>query len=356
MKNSPFLLLIGLLLFSFRLYAETSVNVVIAEVKEKENTRNLTLTGTIKAAEHADLSSLTDGIITKLYVETGQFVNKGDILLELDAKLATAQLHSIKAEQTQAKIEFDEAKRRLDEAKSLTEKQLFAQTELAERSARVSITQANLAKVNANYEYQTELVNRHQLKAPFSGTIVARQVDVGEWINRGQQTFELVNLQNLWLDLFVPQEYFAAIDNQKLVKVAADSKNASEISAKILTKVPLINTDSRSFLVRLALENNDNIQVGLSARAFIPLKNSQQNVLTIPSDALLRHPDGGFSVFVAVDNKAIRKSVQIGERVGEQIEILTGLELTDKVITQGNELLKDNQAIQVNNPDLAGNP
>ncbi|WP_440905296.1 efflux RND transporter periplasmic adaptor subunit [Catenovulum sp. SX2] len=343
-----------LLLFSWQTLANPPANVVIAPVSQQENSRSLELTGTINSAEHANLSSLIDGVVTQLHVETGDFVTKGQVLLALDDKLAQAQLQAIKAELQQAQVEFNEAKRRLAEAKSLSQQQLLPQTELEQRVTNEAVTQAHLAKITANYQYQQELVNRHQLVAPFAGVIVSRKLDVGEWVNRGQQTFELVNLQKLWLDLAVPQEYFARIDKDKTVMLELDNNHSTKISGKVFAKVPLVDSQNRSFLLRVELSQQAEVQVGLSARVAIPLKNIQQNVLTIPSDALLRHPDGGYSVFIASDNKAVRKSVVIGERIGEYIEILSGLSATDNVITEGNEMLKDQQAIQIKPSNVAG--
>ncbi|CAM3511607.1 MULTISPECIES: efflux RND transporter periplasmic adaptor subunit [Pseudoalteromonas] len=333
-------------LLSFNLYA-AAVNVVVTDVKQQQLERTLSLTGSISAAQHAQVSSLTDGVITKISAEAGDIVEANAVLLGLDAALVKAELKSVEAALERAKVDRNNAIRLVKEAQSLSQQKLFAQTELADREAKLQASEATLLEAQAKIAYQRELVNRHQLKAPFTGVIARRTVNLGEWVTRGQTVFELVSSDVLWLDLQVPQEYFQLINLGRVVNFSVASAPSVLHQAHVLAKLPIVDKTSRSFLLRLAIPTDAQLRVGASATAKLPLIRVQDHSVIIPSDAILRHPDGGFSVFVAVDGQAKRLNVQIGERINGHIEVLSGLEIGQQVVVEGNELLQEGQALNI---------
>lgn len=341
---------LAILLWAASVIAQDAARVVVSPITEDSVQRTLALTATTRAAKHAELSSLSEGVVVALHAEAGDTVEKGALLLELDAALANAQLKSLEAALTQQDVLLKEAQRRLDEARALSDKQFVAQTELAQRESLVSEANANRARAQADYTYQQELVARHQLYAPFSGVIAQRNIDLGEWINRGDLTFELVSNQTLWLDIAVPQEYFNRLEESAPVTARFDALGEQSYQAQILAKIPVVDTLNRSFLLRLALPRTDGLQVGLSARVEIPLNHSQASVVMIPSDSLLRQPDGRYSVFVVENDQARRVNVDIGQRVNGHIEVLAGLEVGQAVVTEGNELLQEGQAVEIVKP------
>lgn len=342
-----YVLALAVLLLTNSVIAEKAVRVAVTSITPESAQRNLALTGTTRAARRSQLSSLTDGVVVAVHVDAGDKVTKGQLLLELDSALAVAQTESLKASLAQAQVMVSESQRRLYETKALSQKQFVAQTDLAERQGQLNEAKANLARAEADYRYQKELLARHRLYAPFSGLVVQRGVDIGEWLSRGDMTFELLSQETLWVDVLVPQEYFTRIDQQKSVPVRVDAHQDRAYQAEVIAKIPVVDTLNRSFLLRLAVPQTHELQVGLSARVDIPLMLSQDQIVMIPSDALLRQPDGRFSVFVIEDGRASRKSVQVGQRVNGYIEVLAGLEVGQTVVTEGNELLQDKQPVEI---------
>lgn len=336
---------VGLLLFSAIGYTAEPVNVVTKQVKQQQLSPTVTLTGSLKAQRHAQLSVLADGVITEIYAETGQYLEQGKPLLALDSALIKAQLQANEAAVARAQVTVDDAKRRFTEAQSLSKQKLFAQTELADRQAAVKGAQASLLEAQANQTYQQQLLKYHQLVAPFNGVVAKRLVDIGEWVTRGQSAFELVSNDKLWLDLYVPQEHFSAVDSETAIDVYLASRPNEAFTATVIAKVPVVDTSHRSFLLRLAINNSDELQVGLSASAEVTLKATAKASVVIERDALLRHPDGGFSVFTVFEGVAARQSVQVGSRINGYVEITQGLTPEQWVVTQGNELLQDGQVV-----------
>lgn len=295
-------------------YTAEPVNVVTKQVKQQQLSPTVTLTGSLKAQRHAQLSVLADGVITEIYAETGQYLEQGKPLLALDSALIKAQLQANEAAVVRAQVTVDDAKRRFTEAQ-------------------------------ANQTYQQQLLKYHQLVAPFNGVVAKRLVDVGEWVTRGQSAFELVSNDKLWLDLYMPQEHFSAVDSETAIDVYLASRPNEAFTASVIAKVPVVDTSHRSFLLRLVLNNSDELQVGLSASAEVTLKSTAKASVIIERDALLRHPDGGFSVFTVLEGVAARQSVKVGSRMNGYVEIVQGLTADQWVVTQGNELLQDSQAV-----------
>ncbi|MEJ6476305.1 efflux RND transporter periplasmic adaptor subunit [Pseudoalteromonas piscicida] len=331
---------------SFNLYA-AAANVVVADVKQQQLERTLALTGSIIAAQHAQVSSLTEGVVTTISAEAGDVVAANTVLMTLDAALINAELQSLEAALERAKVDRNNALRLVKEAQSLSQQKLFAQTELADRKAKLQAAEASILEAQANIAYQQELLNRHQLKAPFTGVIAKRAVDLGEWVTRGQAVFELVSNQTLWLDLQVPQEYFQLVSLGRMVKFSVASAPTVEYQANVLAKLPVMDRASRTFLLRLAIPKQEELRIGASATAKLPLMRTQKNTVVIPSDAILRHPDGGFSVFVVADGQAQRINVQVGKRINGHFEVLSGLAVGQQVVVEGNELLQQGQMLNI---------
>ena len=177
--------------------------------------KTLKLTGTVEAAQNADLASLQAGVIEQLFVEVGDKVSKGQKLLALDATLAKLTLAETKASVDSSKVSLAEAKRLYQEVLALSKQQVVAQTLINERKAAVAAANAELARQTASLARQTELVNRHTLYAPFAGVIASRNADLGEWVTQQTSVFNLVEQDKLRLALAVPQEYYQYLNHDQ---------------------------------------------------------------------------------------------------------------------------------------------
>ncbi|MCL5974313.1 MAG: efflux RND transporter periplasmic adaptor subunit, partial [Gammaproteobacteria bacterium] len=194
-----------------------------------------------------------------------------------------------------------------------------------------------------------EQLRRHELPAPFSGVISAKMTEAGEWVNRGDQVLELVALEPVRLDVNVPQERFSEITTQTRVEILPDALPSRKLTGKITALVPVSNAQARSFLVRIVVDSEDvKLLPGTSASAVIYLGGDKAKGFLVPRDAVLRHPDGGRSVFVIdSNNRAQRRSVNVGSDSSEGIIITNGLTAEDLVVVRGNEVLRDNDEVEI---------
>lgn len=342
------LLLLLLLLTTTVCAAEDLAPVTVVIPKTKHFTEQLQLSGTLTAARHANLSARTEGLVANVLVDAGDNVTAGQPLLELDTQLAKHQLNQLNAAYLAAQVDLAEKKRQLSEAEKLAADKLFPQTELASRRSAVAQAEAVAAQTKAAEQQQQELVQRHVLTAPFNGVIARRLTDVGEWVARGTAVLELVSLDHLRLDLQAPQEQYQALSGQHNVRVRADMLPGTDFPARITALVPVSDASARSFLVRVELdEQQHRLLPGTSATASFALENTARQVMVVPPDAILRHPDDSFSLFAVHGDKVKRHLVRLGRSSTDGVEILSGLTEPLPVVIRGNEILQEDQPVRV---------
>lgn len=326
-----------------------AVPVQVVTPRQLTLSRELPLTGTLTAERNARLSPRVDGLVSALRVDAGDRVERGDVLLQLDAELAEHALRRMSAQSSQAKAQLDEAQRLVGEARKLVGERHLPRTELERREAELELANAEYAAAQAAEREQAEIVRRHALLAPFDGVIARRLTDVGEWVTRGTPVLELVATDRVRLDVRAPQEHFLAIREDAEVQVRVVGADEPQ-QGRIVARVPVGEAGARTFLVRIVIEADDvPLLPGASATALIKLQGSRP-ALVAPKDALLRYPDGTHSVFVIEqrggETIARERRVEVGAS-GEQVEILKGLRAGERIVVRGNESLRDGQAVKI---------
>ncbi|MEW5681264.1 MAG: efflux RND transporter periplasmic adaptor subunit [Pseudomonadota bacterium] len=336
--------------FSVGLLAQDAAPVQVVQPKQQALAQQLVLSGSLTAQQDAALSSRTAGLVANLAVDVGAEVSKGQPLLKLDSTLAEYELAQQQATYNAALVGEAEAERLVTEAEQLSARQLLPQTELTLRRAALAQAQADTARAKAALAQQQEVVARHTLTAPFAGVIARRFTDVGEWVNLGTPVLQLVSLNPLLLDLQVPQEYFSQLNSLRRVEVVPDLQSGQRLAATLSAAVPVGDAGARSFLARFSVNSAQQVLLpGSSASATLYFERDDSTVLVVPPDALLRHPDGNYSLFSIKDKKAQRHLVQLGKTSEQGVEILSGLPAGQPVVIRGNETLRDGQPVNIVN-------
>ena len=342
---------VALCLLPLAAYAEDTAPVSTARPQQSAIAETLRLSGSLTAERQALLSPRVDGLVSEVLVDAGSSVKQGEVLLKLDPAIARQQHAQSKAATAEAKAARNEAQRLVNEAERLRQKNYISESELANRQSNLALAEAALVAAQAAESTALEQLRRHDLPAPFSGVISAKSTEAGEWINRGTAVLELVALDRVRLDVKVPQERFSEITADSPVEVIPDLFPGQRLEGKISAIVPVSDPQARAFLVRVVVDTNTlNLLPGTSATAVIGLSGNEGQKLLIPRDALLLHPDGGYSVFVVEDGVAKRHQVQIGQQSQLGVSILAGLDSNADVVIRGNEVLRDGQAVTVVTP------
>lgn len=309
------------------------------------------LTGTLTSPRVARVSASVSGLVETMQVDVGDRVAAGDALMTLDQELESWTLKAARAAADEARAELADARRRLAEARELTAQQTIAATELRALEAQVEIDRAALARLEAEQQRQAARLRRHAVDAPFDGVVSRRLTEVGEWVDPGTPLLELTAVSGLRLDFRVPQQYFTRIDDAAELQVEFGALPGSTYDARIGAVVPVNDPSARTFLLRAYPEAGQvALTPGMSARGTLRLHTDRQGVV-VPRDALLRYPDGRTTVWVVAGDgeeaQVSERQVRTGLGFDGQVEIVSGLEPGERVVTRGNESLQEGQSVQV---------
>lgn len=316
-------------------------------------TNTLRLTGNLVSAQRASLSSRVDGLISTVAVDAGDRVKAGEVLLTLDDAVEKYELERLKATTEAANAQAREALRLVNEADRLAKNNHIAQNELALRRAAMENANALLAAARAEQLAQQQRVDWHSLKAPFDGVVHSKLTESGEWVTRGTPVLELVATDRLYLDVQVPQERYSELTKDTEVTVMPDSLPGTQLTARLTALVPVGEAGSRTFRARLVLdqEENEGLLPGFSAVALFNLADTNKRALMIPRDALLRNPDGSFSLYIIESGEgkpvAQRRQVKLGFQSGTRVEVIDGLKAGEQVVVRGNEILRHGQTVRI---------
>ncbi len=327
--------------------ADDAARVTVAEAALGEVVEVVSLTGTVTAERRAALSARTTGLVSSVTVDEGSRVEEGEVILELDSTLANLALEGATEAVREAMAQLAETKRLSNEGATLAKSGGLPTTEAAARAAALRVQTATMRQMVVDRREQAEVVARHRLVAPFAGVISEKMAEVGEWVETGVPVLELVEVDAVRFDVRAPQEFFAPMEAGGEATVRLDSGAGKSFPAKIAVRVPVKDAVTRTFLVRLDVEADANVMApGVSGTAEFRLPSGRKSV-TIPRDAIVRQPDGSVGVWVVSDGVAVSRAVEIGSRMAERVEVLSGLEAGERVVVRGNESLEPGQAVEV---------
>ncbi|MGN0921098.1 MAG: efflux RND transporter periplasmic adaptor subunit [Cellvibrio sp.] len=337
-------LIASLCFFSVSALASDESHVSIQQLRPAPITREVILSGQLMPQRNAKLSVAVNALVKTLYVDVGDEVKQGQVLAQLDDRLAQESVNLAKAQLKAAQIERDEAQRLASQAQSLASQQHIAATEILARQNAAKLAQAKVEDAQIQVSMARDTLERHQLRAPFAGVISARFTDLGQWLNPGDAVFNLVSNQVVFLDVHLPQEFIGTINQLTNISISPDAQSQLALSGRVVAALPVM-TQARSFLLRLASEAPHALMVpGMSAKARLVF-TERESAIALPRDALLRHADGGYSVFIVEDDKAIRRNVELGEVTAKGYRVKSGVAAGDKVVVRGNEILQDGQVV-----------
>jgi len=335
-------------------FAQQATPVVVGTAQLRPMLEELPLTGSVTARRISHLSPRVDGLVAELLVDDGDYVEQDQVLVKLDPVISEVQLARASAALQEAQARLKDARRRRDEAAELADDKLVASTVYDSAVAEVEINEASVKRLEAELRQQRELLSRHSIRAPFKGVVGRKEVEIGQWVQRGAPVMDIFESDVLRVDVPVPQAYFNRVNEGTPALVRFDSNPEKPVDASIDIKIPLSNPAARTFTVRIEVPNSRREWApGMSARITLLLADGNGSaVLQVHRDALTAGGDGGNVVWVvngdANNMVATPVVVQIGRALGDRIEVVGG-QLTEgaRVVVRGNERLRPGQSIRI---------
>jgi membrane fusion protein (multidrug efflux system) len=323
----------------------------------------LSAVGTIAPVKGVALSNDSPGIVTKISFESGDRVKQGQVLLELDTSVERAQLAS-------AVVHRDLALVNVSRSRALIKEQVTTQSQLDADEAQVKSSATDAQTIQAQ-------IARKMVRAPFSGRLGIRAVNVGQYLNPGTTLTVLQAVGAVYVDFSLPQQQLDAIRVGMSVKVAIEGSAEPALDGTIAAIDPTIDSTTRTIKLRASVPNADEkLRPGMFANVGVVLPDQGQ-VVTIPLTAVV-HASFGDSVFVVEDKKpdapgakttsdgkviknARQQFVRLGQARGDFVAVIDGVAPGQEVITAGAFKLRNNSPIVVDNsvktePSLAPKP
>ena len=300
--------------------------------------------GSVRAVNGANLSAQVAGIVSAIHFQSGSDVKNGGLLLELLAQDDIAHLNALKATATLAKITYDR------DSSLVQTKAVSQQT--------VDTDKGNLMNAEALVAQQQALVDYKFIRAPFSGRLGIRQVDLGQYLAAGTTIVTLQQIDPIYIDFYLPQKALAQIKAGQMVSGKVDTFPDETFVGQISAINSLVDTATRNVQIRATMQNKDGLMLpGMFATVDVNTSEPQHYV-TLPQTTITYNSYGNI-VYLVVDKGkdangqpqlvARQTFVTTGETRGDQVAVLTGVKDGDVVVTAGQIKLHNGTPIIVNN-------
>lgn len=310
---------------------QTSTRVTVASPAPREVTDSVASVGTIHPARSVELRPLAPGRVETVHVSSGEQVEAGAPILQLDARAARADV--ARAEATYAAARQDFAR-----VRELSDENVAAEARLEEASAAAEQAEAELEAARAALEDR-------RLQAPFAGTLGIVTTDPGEYVDSTTSVAALDDLSAVEAAFALPEKYYARVTPGQTVRLTTAVYPDRSFTGTVTVRAAAIDPASRSFDVRARLENPERrLAGGMFVEAELVFGSA--TALTVPDDAIISEGASTY-VYTVEEGSARRTEIAVGESVGARTEVTEGLTETARVVLTGWDNLSDGAAVTV---------
>jgi len=326
------------------------IPVEVKNVERGNLKRAISLTGDIEPWKVLNVVPDIAGKVTKIYVQEGSRVKRGQLLAELDTEAARLQLEQAKAGLGVAEANYKDAKRNKERMDNLLQQNAVSEQQHEKIKLAYEAAQAQLRQAKEALNLVQYRINVSLMKAPFSGIITGKHINEGETINPmmpgGRGVVTLMDISKVKIKVNIPAKDLRDIRIGLKSLLRVDSYPDEIFEGKVFIINPAADPLTRSFEVQIAAANPDfKLKAGMFARVEIMVEK-RENVVVVPIDAILEEGENNY-VFITENSKAFKKLVKLGLREGILVEVISGLMENEKVVTVGKEMLKDGSSIAI---------
>jgi len=298
--------------------------------------------GTMVAVHGVTVAADLPGTVDKIHFESGRSVEQGEILVELDTRQERAQLAAMEAQWDLANINYDRYQRLQSEG-------VISRQDYDKAIADKKQTEANVGEIKAT-------IDRKTIRAPFSGELGIRQVNLGQYLAAGSPIVALQSLDPIYVNFSVPQQQVGSVRIGGRVTITAENQ-AGERTGRISAVDSVVSEATRNVQVQATLANpGGELQPGMFVRGQLAFGQAEA-VIALPASSISYAPYGN-SVFVVGElegpnstrYRGVRQQfVKVGSSRGDQVAVVSGLKAGDEVVSSGAFKLRNGAAVRVNN-------
>ena len=311
--------------------------------------------GTVAAVQGVTVSADLPGTVERINFESGQAVRQGQVLALLDTRQERAQLAAVEARRELARVTFERMQ-------GLLEDRVISKAEFDEATAEFRESEAQTGEIRAAIERKT-------IRAPFSGILGIREVNLGQYLAGGDPLVTLQSLNPIHVNFGVPQQAATRVRAGHKVRITTGDAGGTGLTGRVTAIDSLVDEATRNIQVQATLDNRQGtLRPGMFVETEVMLGEALA-VRAIPASAVAYAPYGD-SVFVVTEMKdpdgrsyrgVQQQFVKLGPARGDQVAVVSGLKDGDEVVTSGVFKLRNGAAVQLNNTvqpsnDAAPNP
>ncbi len=318
-------------------------------VKREQWPSTTSVIGTMEAVHGVVVSADLPGTVAKINFDSGKAVHEGDILVELDTRQERAQLAALEAQRDLAKINYGRNEQLVKEG-------VISRSEYDTTSAQQKQTEANVGEIRATIE-------RKIIRAPFSGVLGIRKINLGQYLSAGSAIVQLQSLNPIYVDFGLPQQALTQVHVGRSLRVTSEDLPGKAFTGRVTALDSVVDQTTRNIQVQATLANPEGkLHPGMFVQVAV-VQGEDRSVITLPASAISYAPYGD-SVFVITDlqdkqGKTYRgvkqQFVKLEGSRGDQVAVVSGLNPGDEVVTSGVFKLRNGAAVQVNNKVQPGN-
>ena len=309
-------------------------------LKDTLFTHYIEIQGNVDTKENIMINPEYSGILTQVNVKAGQRVSKGQVLARIDDGGMSSQL-------AQAETQLALAKTTFEKQKNLWDQKIGSEIQFLQAKTSMESQQKAVAQIKSQ-------LNKTLVVAPFSGTIDEVLIEKGKVVAPGMNLFRIVNLNNMYVTANVPENYIEQLKLGAIVEVNLNSIG-KVYQGKVRQIGNYINPNNRTFSIEIAMPNPDNL-LRPNQVAILKIEDyTNPKAIILPENIIQETADGSKIVYVIEkgssdkNTKATQKTIEIGYVSGSNVEVKSGLQTGETVITDGAKSLKDGAIVEVIN-------
>ncbi len=313
------------------IYSEPIIYVSVEKPKKELLSSSIKIPATVMANESVEITSVVSEKIKKILFKEGNFVKKGQLLVELVDDEEGATLNQTIAELEEANLNYERALK-------LSIKGNISQSIL---DNRLMIKKKLTSKVN---EIKAQ-IDDLKIKAPFDGYTSIRNFSEGALLQPGDVITNLYDISMLRIQAFVSENYISKINSESKFNVEINLDKKFNLSGKISVIDPLIDKRTRTFKIIGKIKNHKNqIKPGMMVNLTIPL--AKRNAIFVKEGAVFNEDDISY-VYTVSKNKIDKKRIQIGSREKGLVEIIKGIDINDSIVFEGINKIKKGSKVKI---------
>lgn len=312
--------------------------IAATEVRTQDWRPHLNAVGSLVAIQGIAVTNEVGGQVRAIHFESGEAVKEGDVLLELDDSVDQADLEGALAGRRLAETRFNRLR-------DLLERNAVSQADFDE-------ARANLDNAEARVSSQRKLLQKKRIRAPFSGRLGIRQVDIGEYLSPGSPIVPLESLDPIYVDYSLPEKDLNRVSVGQELTIAVKAWPDRVFRGQISAINPGIDPQTRNVRIRGTLQNPQQLlRPGMFAQVntMLPLR---EDVLTLPRTAITYATYGDSVFLIREENDGLvveSRQVITGDVRDGRVEIVSGLEAGDQVVSVGQNKLRNGQSVRIDN-------